>query len=46
MLSRYFEQPQRIREICSNCAGAPIEDFAEQLYQYPFTILEPFAGHY
>jgi integrase/recombinase XerD len=33
MLSRYFEQPQRIREIRSNCAGAPIEDFAEQLFQ-------------
>jgi len=33
MLSRYFEQPWRIREIRSNCAGVPIDAFAEQLFQ-------------
>ncbi len=33
MLSRYFEQPGRIREIRLNCAGLPIDEFAEQLFQ-------------
>lgn len=37
MLARYFEQPQRISEIRSNCAGAPIEEFAEQLYQQGYS---------
>jgi hypothetical protein len=33
MLSRYFEQPWRIGEIRRNCAGMPIDEFAEQLFQ-------------
>jgi hypothetical protein len=37
MLSRYFEQPWRIREIRRNCAGVPIDEFAAQLFQQGYS---------